>query len=170
MSLFIASFLWIIDARAGDGAHARNPAVAAVGDSFASLREPETTGSLPKGEGLSDQKPSGGFAGLLNAGRITKRASAPTACVPEALKTVLAAVADRFGPVSIESTHRSRAHNRRAGGARASMHLSCRAVDFRVKAPSRGVLAFLRSHPVVGGAKVYRNGIIHVDDGERRNW
>jgi hypothetical protein len=31
-------------------------------------------------------------------------------------------------------------------------------------------MAYLRSRPEVGGLKVYRNGIIHIDNGERRRW
>ena len=81
---------------------------------------------------------------------------------------VVADVATKFGLVSIESTHRTRGHNGRAGGAPHSLHLSCRAVDFRVRARSRGVMAYLRSRPEVGGLKIYRTGIIHIDNGERR--
>lgn len=101
---------------------------------------------------------------------VVARASAPTHCLPSSLMGVLTEVADRFGPVSIQSTHRSHARNRRAGGARGSLHLDCRAIDFRVTADSRAVMAFLRDHPDVGGLKRYRNGIIHIDDGERRKW
>jgi hypothetical protein len=31
-------------------------------------------------------------------------------------------------------------------------------------------MAFLRARPDVGGLKVYRNGIIHIDNGSRRTW
>jgi uncharacterized protein YcbK (DUF882 family) len=70
----------------------------------------------------------------------------------------------------VESTHRSQGHNRRAGGARHSLHLSCRAIDFRVRSRVRGVMAYLQSRPEVGGLKIYRNGIIHIDNGSRRSW
>jgi uncharacterized protein YcbK (DUF882 family) len=82
----------------------------------------------------------------------------------------VASVAEKFGPVSVESTHRTSGRNWRAGGARHSLHLSCRAVDFRVRARARGVMAYLRAHPQVGGLKIYRSGIIHIDNGERRSW
>jgi uncharacterized protein YcbK (DUF882 family) len=128
------------------------------------IDEPDVTGSLPNAKTFS------GFASLVSHGTITLRESAPTKCIPGDLRDVVASVAEKFGPVSIESTHRTRGRNWRAGGARQSLHLSCRAVDFRVRARTRGVMAHLRAHPQVGGLKVYRNGIIHIDNGERRSW
>ncbi len=128
------------------------------------VNDPGTTGSLPNARTLS------GFSSLVSQGTITLRASAPTSCVPGNLREVVASVAAKFGPVSVESTHRSRGRNWRAGGARQSLHLSCRAIDFRVRTRVRGVMAYLRSHPQVGGLKIYRNGIIHIDNGERRSW
>jgi hypothetical protein len=128
------------------------------------LTDPEITGSLPNARTLA------GFSSLVSHGTILLRANAPTGCVPGNLREVIASVAAKFGPVSVESTHRSRTRNWRAGGARQSLHLSCRAVDFRVRTRVRGVMAYLRSHPQVGGLKMYRNGIIHIDNGERRSW
>jgi hypothetical protein len=111
-----------------------------------------------------------GFRNHVEAGAIVVRKSAPTSCLPGDLKTVLAEVAAHFGEVSVQSTHRSPGHNRRAGGASRSLHLDCRAIDFRVDANGREVLAFLREHPDVGGLKRYRNGLIHIDNGARRSW
>ncbi|MGO4526164.1 D-Ala-D-Ala carboxypeptidase family metallohydrolase [Microvirga sp. 2MCAF35] len=128
------------------------------------LDHPDTTGSLPSAKTLS------GFASLVAHGTITLRDTAPTNCIPGYLREVVASVAEKFGPVSVESTHRSRGRNWRAGGARHSLHLACRAVDFRVHARARGVMAYLRGLPQVGGLKIYRNGIIHIDNGERRSW
>jgi hypothetical protein len=151
--------------RAGDGdGGIIPPAQYASLPSDDPIRDPGTTGSLPNARTLS------GFASLVSQGTITLRASAPTNCVPGDLREVVASIASKFGPVSVESTHRSRGRNWRAGGARQSLHLSCRAIDFRVRTRVRGVMAYLRSHPQVGGLKVYRNGIIHIDNGERRSW
>ncbi len=133
------------------------------------LNDPATTGSLPN----TSKQSFGGLSGFyshVEKGSITLRASAPTKCLPGDLREVVASVAVKFGSVSVESTHRSRGRNWRAGGARQSLHLSCRAIDFRVRARARGVMAYLRSRPEVGGLKVYRNGIIHIDNGERRSW
>jgi len=128
------------------------------------IDDPAVTGSLP------DALPLPGFSSLVSQGAIILRDSAPTECIPDNLREVVASVAEKFGPVSVESTHRNRGRNWRAGGARHSLHLSCRAVDFRVRARARGVMAYLRSHPQVGGLKIYRNGIIHIDNGDRRSW
>jgi len=133
------------------------------------ITDPATTSSLPNASTLRNRTLSG-FASLVSEGTITLRASAPTNCLPGNLLTVLADVAGKFGPVSIESTHRSRSRNWRAGGARHSLHLACRAIDFRVKTRARGIMAYLSSRPEVGGLKMYRNGIIHIDNGQRRSW
>ncbi|WP_414473440.1 D-Ala-D-Ala carboxypeptidase family metallohydrolase [Microvirga sp. M2] len=130
---------------------------------------PDTTGSLPGSGPLGGRVPSG-FASLISRGAIEIRDTAPADCLPGNLLAVVADIAGTFGAVSIESTHRSTSRNRRAGGARHSLHLSCRALDFRVKARGRGIMAYLRSRPEVGGLKMYRNGIIHIDNGERRSW
>lgn len=112
----------------------------------------------------------GGFRAKVDAGTIWVRESAPTRCLPGDLRQVVAEVAERFGEVRIMSTHRTPRHNRRVGGARGSLHLDCRAIDFRVAGSARAVMSFLRENPAVGGLKRYRNGIIHIDNGERRSW
>lgn len=133
------------------------------------ISDPAATGSLPEAAKPVSRGPSGFYA-HVEQGIILLRDSAPTKCLPGDLRDVVADVAARFGAVSVESTHRNRSRNWRAGGARQSFHLSCRAIDFRVQARARGVMAYLRSRPEVGGLKVYRNGIIHIDNGERRSW
>jgi uncharacterized protein YcbK (DUF882 family) len=133
------------------------------------INDPTATGSLPNA-GQLGAKTLSGFASLVEKGAITLRASAPTNCLPGNLREVVADVASRFGAVSVESTHRSSGRNWRAGGARQSLHLSCRAIDFRVRTRARGVMAYLRGRPEVGGLKVYGNGIIHIDNGSRRSW
>ncbi|MBM6592816.1 D-Ala-D-Ala carboxypeptidase family metallohydrolase [Microvirga pudoricolor] len=115
------------------------------------------------------QAPSG-VPALVAKGFVQLRSGAPLRCVPGGLLAVVAGLSARFGTVSVESTHRSRGRNGRAGGARQSLHLACRAVDFRVRARASGVMGYLRSRPEVGGLKLYRNGIIHIDDGKRRSW
>ena len=112
----------------------------------------------------------GGFRKQIEAGAITLRRSTPTGCLPGDLKDVLAEVARRFGTVTINSTHRTPQRNRRVGGAGKSLHLSCRAIDFRVNGRGRDVMTFLNNHKSVGGLKMYRNGVIHIDNGARRTW
>lgn len=129
----------------------------------------DVTGSIPTSLQSALPRSLDGFRAHVEAGAIRVRESAPTRCLPGDLTRVVAEVAERFGEVRIMSTHRSAGHNRRAGGASRSMHLDCRAIDFRV-AGGRGVMAFLRDHPDVGGLKMYRSGLIHIDNGERRSW
>ena len=133
------------------------------------LNDPSTTGSLPNTSKLGARGASS-FSNQVAQGAIILRDSTPVNCLPGELREVVADVASRFGPVSVESTHRSAGHNRRVGGAGHSMHLACRAIDFRVHARSRGIMAYLSSRSDVGGLKMYRNGIIHIDNGSRRSW
>lgn len=102
------------------------------------------------------------------AGNVTL--NAPWKCVPTKLKAVINEVSRRYGPVIVNSTHRSRGKNRRVGGAKRSYHLNCQAVDFRVRGDGRAVLRFLANHPHVGGLKRYRSGYFHIDTGPRRTW
>lgn len=92
-------------------------------------------------------------------------------CLPASVRNAIYAVAKNFGAVVVNSTGRGRKHNRRVGGAGKSMHLQCRAADFRVLAGrNRAVLAFLTRRPGLGGIKLYRAGYFHIDNGPRRTW
>jgi hypothetical protein len=103
----------------------------------------------------------------LTGGGIAWRAS--SACLAGNLRGVISAVATSYGSVTVNSTCRSRAHNRRVGGASRSWHLTGNAADFRVHGASvRSVLAFLRG--MVGGVKHYGGGLFHIDNGPRRSF
>lgn len=95
---------------------------------------------------------------------------ASSSCLNSGLRSVVAGVASLFGGVTVNSTCRSRGHNRRVGGARHSHHLTGNAVDFRVRGNWRGVWAYLRSSGGVGGLKHYGRGLFHIDTGSRRTW
>ena len=96
---------------------------------------------------------------------------ARSGCLDARLRSVVYEVASAFGPVTVNSTCRSRRHNSRVGGAHRSHHLSGNAVDFRVHGRNtRAVYAYLRSHGSVGGLKFYRRGFFHIDLGSRRTW
>lgn len=146
----------------------KEPNKAAGGTEYAALPPPELQNWMTPS--FAPKKTLRGFRSHIEAGTITLRSSTPTNCLPGALKVVLADIAKRFGTVSISSTHRTPQRNRRVGGARKSLHLACRAIDFRVKARGRDVMAFLRNSKSVGGLKMYRNGVIHIDNGVRRTW
>lgn len=95
---------------------------------------------------------------------------APTKCVPGSLIRVLKRVSAKYGPITVNSTFRSRGKNRKIGGRGKSMHLSCRAVDFRVHGSSRGLTKFLMAQKDVGGFNRYPSGFYHIDNGPRRTW
>jgi hypothetical protein len=95
---------------------------------------------------------------------------ASASCLDGSLKSVVTAVASSFGPVTVNSTCRSRSHNRRVGGAPRSKHLSGDAVDFRVGGSVSAVYAYLRGNGNVGGLKHYGGGLFHIDNGDRRSW
>ena len=95
---------------------------------------------------------------------------APTKCVPGSLIRMLKRVSARYGPITVNSTWRPRSKNRRVGGRSKSLHLSCRAVDFRVHGSSRGLARFLLAHKEVGGFNRYPSGFYHIDNGPRRTW
>lgn len=98
------------------------------------------------------------------------RWAASSGCLNGTLIAVIYQVASNFGPVTVNSTCRSRGHNARVGGARRSHHLTGNAADFRVHGNVRVVYAYLRSTGSVGGLKHYGGGLFHIDTGERRSW
>jgi hypothetical protein len=129
------------------------------GIKLASLGAPPTSGNMAAPKDELDER-------ISRAGHVTTR------CIPKALKRVLNQIVAKHGPIYITSTHRSSSHNRRVGGARNSMHLQCRAIDFKFHGSNRGrLLSFLDDHPAVGGLGNYGSGgHIHIDDGPHRRW
>ncbi len=95
---------------------------------------------------------------------------APSKCIPGALRAVIARVSAKYGPVTVNSTYRSPGKNRKAGDKGKSMHLSCRAVDFRMQGSSRGLMEYLAAQGEVGGLNRYPSGFYHIDNGPRRTW
>jgi Peptidase M15 len=104
----------------------------------------------------------------LSGGSINWRASG--SCLASPLRAILGLVASNFGPLTVNSTCRSRSHNARVGGAPRSMHLTGNAVDFRIRGRYGDVLAFLLRQRSVGGFKHYGSGVFHIDTGPRRTW
>ncbi|MGD9668563.1 MAG: YcbK family protein [Hyphomicrobiaceae bacterium] len=96
--------------------------------------------------------------------------SASSSCLNAALRGVVHQVAAQFGSLRVNSTCRSKSHNRRVGGARHSHHIGGNAVDFRVFGNVRAVASYLRSNGSVGGYKHYGGGLFHIDTGPRRSW
>lgn len=116
-------------------------------------------------EGLPDVTPE---AKSLTGGGV--RWTASSSCLNGTLVAVISQVAANYGPVTVNSTCRSRGHNAAVGGARHSQHLTGDAVDFRVRGNVSAVYAFLKSSASVGGYKHYGGGLFHIDTGPRRTW
>lgn len=98
------------------------------------------------------------------SGKVTWIARA--GCLNSGLRAIVQEVASQFGPVTVNSTCRSKADNRRVGGAPRSYHLTGDAVDFRVHANVSAVASFLKSR--VGGYQNKGGGLFHIDTGPRR--
>lgn len=98
------------------------------------------------------------------------RWAASSGCLNGTLKSVIYQVAAKYGPITVNSTCRSKKRNARVGGARKSHHLAGNAVDFRVHGNYGGAWAYLKSHGSVGGRKHYGGGLFHIDTGPRRSW
>jgi Peptidase M15 len=89
------------------------------------------------------------------------------------LRSLLSRVEGHFNrPVTVVSGCRSRAHNRRIGGARESWHLRCQAADIEVRGVNKYAVARYASNlPGRGGIGTYcHDGSVHIDLGPKRQW
>ena len=115
-------------------------------------------------------------AGLARRGRngfVKQTQAVSTECFKPELVTALRRVERHFGrPVIVTSGYRSPKHNRRAGGAKGSKHVTCEAADIQVDGVSRSkIAAFLRSMPDRGGVGTYcHTKSVHYDIGSTRDW
>ena len=82
------------------------------------------------------------------------RWTASGGCLNSTLRRIVRQVAQKFGPVTVNSTCRSVRHNAAVGGASRSHHIGGNAVDFRVKGNVRAVHAYLSNQRSVGGLTV----------------
>ena len=96
--------------------------------------------------------------------------TADSGCLDSTLRGIMHSLASNYGPVTVNSTCRSRSHNASVGGAPKSYHLRGEAVDFRVHGNASAVYASLRNNGNVGGLKHYGGGLFHIDTGPRRSW
>lgn len=94
-------------------------------------------------------------------------------CFKPELMRILAGVERKYGKkVIVTSGYRSPRGNRRAGGARNSTHIYCKAADIQVEGVSKWDLAkYLRSVQGRGGVGTYcRTRSVHIDVGTQRDW
>ncbi|MCR9123826.1 MAG: D-Ala-D-Ala carboxypeptidase family metallohydrolase [Phyllobacteriaceae bacterium] len=114
-----------------------------------------------------------GLARLTPNGLRTQHSGVDVACLKPALVRLLKRVEQRYGkPVVVTSGYRSPQRNRRARGAKNSLHMYCAAADIQVAGVSKWDLAaYLRSVPGRGGVGTYcHTKSVHIDIGPKRDW
>ncbi|MCO6385855.1 D-Ala-D-Ala carboxypeptidase family metallohydrolase [Aliihoeflea sp. 40Bstr573] len=114
-----------------------------------------------------------GLARLAPNGLLKQHDDVDVSCLRPSLVRVLKSIESRFGQkVVITSGFRSAERNRRARGARNSLHMACAAADIQVAGVSKWTLAeYVRSMPGRGGVGTYcHTESVHVDVGPERDW
>lgn len=94
-------------------------------------------------------------------------------CFDGGLVDLLRSVEGHYGrPVVVTSGFRDLRSNRKAGGARQSMHVLCKAADIQIEGVSKWDLAkYLRTVSGRGGVGTYcRTDSVHIDIGPERDW
>jgi uncharacterized protein YcbK (DUF882 family) len=116
---------------------------------------------------------AGGLARLAPNGLIRQTDNVDVACLKPSLVRVLKTVENHYGrKLIVTSGYRSPAHNRRARGAKNSLHMYCAAADIQVPGISKWELAqYFRSMPGRGGVGTYcHTASVHIDVGPERDW
>ncbi|MEX0347164.1 MAG: D-Ala-D-Ala carboxypeptidase family metallohydrolase [Rhizobiaceae bacterium] len=128
---------------------------------------------INENEGAYRVASAAGLARLAPNGLLTQREGVDVACLKPALVRVLKKVERHYGKrVVVTSGYRSPTYNRRARGARNSLHMYCAAADVQVEGVTKWELAkYLRSMPGRGGVGTYcHTKSVHVDVGPERDW
>jgi uncharacterized protein YcbK (DUF882 family) len=116
---------------------------------------------------------AGGLARLAPNGLIKQTDNVDVACLKPSLVRVLKTVEDHYAKkLVVTSGYRSPAHNRRARGAKNSLHMYCAAADIQVPGVSKWELAtYFRTMPGRGGVGTYcHTESVHIDVGPERDW
>ncbi|RIY03837.1 DUF882 domain-containing protein [Aureimonas flava] len=114
-----------------------------------------------------------GIARLAPSGLLIQREDVVTNCFDSNLMNLIGQIERRFKQkVVITSGFRSPSHNRRVNGAKASMHMACKAADLHVPGVNgQEVARFVRALPGRGGVGTYcHTAAIHIDVGKMRDW
>jgi uncharacterized protein YcbK (DUF882 family) len=114
-----------------------------------------------------------GLARLAPNGLLKQTEHVDVACLKPALLRVLGALESHYGKKAvITSGYRDPARNRRARGARNSLHMFCAAADVQIPGVSKVELAsYVRSMPGRGGVGTYcHTESVHIDVGPERDW
>ena len=114
-----------------------------------------------------------GLARLAPNGLVTQTDQVDVACLKPSLVRVLKTVEQHYGrKIVVTSGYRSPSHNRRARGAKNSLHMFCAAADIQVPGVGKWELAsYFRTMPGRGGVGTYcHTESVHIDVGPERDW
>lgn len=114
-----------------------------------------------------------GMARLAPNGLRTQTESVDVACLKPSLVRVLKAMERHYGKAMVvTSGYRSPTRNRRARGAKNSLHMYCAAADVQIPGVGKWELAsYARSMAGRGGVGTYcHTNSVHVDVGPERDW
>jgi uncharacterized protein YcbK (DUF882 family) len=114
-----------------------------------------------------------GLARLAPNGLLKQTDGVDVGCLKPSLVRVLKTVEQYYGKkMIVTSGYRSPERNRRARGARNSLHMYCAAADVQVPGVSKWELAkFVRSMSGRGGVGTYcHTNSVHIDVGPERDW
>ena len=116
---------------------------------------------------------AGGLARMAPNGLITQTERVDVACLKPSLVRVLKTVEGHYAKkLVVTSGYRSPEHNRRARGAKNSLHMFCAAADIQVPGIGKWELAaYFRTMPGRGGVGTYcHTESVHIDIGPERDW
>jgi len=106
-------------------------------------------------------------------GLLRQTESVDVACLKPSLVRTLKAIERRYGKkMVVTSGYRNPSHNRRARGAKNSLHMYCAAADVQIPGVGKWELAaFARSMAGRGGVGTYcHTNSVHIDVGPERDW
>ncbi|MDJ0613960.1 MAG: D-Ala-D-Ala carboxypeptidase family metallohydrolase [Rhizobiaceae bacterium] len=133
----------------------------------------EDEGAVAGGARVTQVAAVGSLGRLSPNGVRVQHEKVQVACLKPGVLRLLKIVERKYGrkPI-VTSGYRSPKRNRRAGGAKNSMHIYCKAADIQVEGVSKWQLAkFLRTVPGRGGVGTYcRTKSVHIDTGSVRDW
>ncbi|RWO35079.1 MAG: DUF882 domain-containing protein [Mesorhizobium sp.] len=114
-----------------------------------------------------------GLARLAPNGLLKQTENVDVACLKPSLVRVLKTIEGHYGKkMIVTSGYRDPSRNRRANGAKNSLHMYCAAADIQVPGVSKAQLAsYIRSMPGRGGVGTYcHTESVHIDVGPERDW
>ena len=126
-----------------------------------------------EGGGSYQVASAAGMARLAPNGLLKQNESVDVACLKPSLVRVLKTIEGHFGrKMIVTSGYRDPSRNRRANGAKNSLHMYCAAADIQVPGVSKWELAnYVRTMPGRGGVGTYcHTESVHIDVGPERDW